>query len=400
MAEVEISINNSSDNPEKDFREVLGKFESQRGAKVHCTVYDWGNSWAEVMKIVLYKHGPVMSQVGSTWLGSLEATQGIRPFSPAEVNQVGGAEAFYPVAWKAGVSAETGRVLSIPWFLDTYVLYYRKDLFKKAGIDESTAFESLEALTATVHKLAAAGESLPLAMPTVHSSRANLHNLAGWIWNYGGDFISENGKQLLLSDPKTRQGLKMYFSLASALPEPAQQLSDQDCVSVFLAGQAAMTLRNASLLDTAQRSPIFAEHPDQLGVAAMPGENFVGGSNFVFWSHIRPTEERLALDLLRELTSPEAQYAFFKQSGVLPARLEALKKLETEPFYSPIVKSLLTGRSFRSLKLWGLIEDRLSVAIGQIWQALYAKENPNLEEEIARVLDPLERRLQLTLSDN
>jgi multiple sugar transport system substrate-binding protein len=401
MTEIEISINNSSNAPEKDFRALLGKFEERHGVKVHCTVYNWEHSWSEMMKIVLYKHGPVMSQVGSTWLGSLEATQGLRQFTPGEIGQLGGAQVFHPVAWKSGISIENeGIIVAAPWFLDTYVLYYRKDLFKQAGIDESQAFESLEALAETVQKLAEAGVTIPFALPTLVTSRANLHNLAGWVWNHGGEFISEDGKQLLLSDPKTRQGLKAYFSLYKSMPLAAQKLSDADCVTAFLEGNAAIALRNAGLLYTAPRSPAFARYLEYLGVAAMPGENFVGGSNFVLWSHIRPAEERLAIDLLREVTSPEGQFAYFKQCGILPTRLEALKRVEEEPFYAPVMKALMTGRAFRNFKLWGLVEDRLIVAINQIWQALYTKENPNLEVEIANVFDPLERRLQLTLSEN
>jgi ABC-type glycerol-3-phosphate transport system substrate-binding protein len=400
MAEIEISINNSTDDPEKDFRVVLGNFEERRGVKVHCTVYDWEHSWSEVMKIVLYQHGPVMSQVGSTWLESLEATQGIRQFTPGEIGQLGGADVFHPVAWKSGISIENEeRIVSVPWFLDTYVLYYRKDLFKKAGIDESQAFESLEALAETVQKLAAAGVTIPFALPTMVSSRANLHNLAGWVWNHGGEFISEDGKQLLLSDSRTRQGMKAYFSLYKSMPAAAQKLSSADCITAFLEGNAAITLRNAGLLYTAPRSPAFARYLDHLGVAAMPCETFIGGSNFVLWRHIRPADERLAIDLLREITSPEGQFAYFKQSGILPTRLDALKRVEEEPLYAPVMKALMTGGAFRNYRLWGLIEDRLIVAISQIWQTLYTKENVNIEEEIANVIDPLERRLQLTLSD-
>jgi ABC-type glycerol-3-phosphate transport system substrate-binding protein len=284
--------------------------------------------------------------------------------------------------------------------LDTYVLYYRKDLFSKAGINETRAFESLDALAETVQKLADAGESIPFAIPTSVSSRASLHNLAGWVWNHGGEFISEDGKQLLLSHPKTRQGLKAYFSLYKSMPPDAQKLTDDDCVPALLEGRAAMTLRNANLLYTAQQDPAFAGHLAHLGVAAMPGETFVGGSSFVLWRHIRPADERLAIELLREITSPEAQYELFKLSGILPARVETLKRLEEDPFYAPIVKTLMTGRSFRQLKLWGLIEDRLSIAIGQVWKTLYAQENADVEAEIAKVFDPLERRLQLTLSDS
>jgi multiple sugar transport system substrate-binding protein len=402
MPELEISImdTNSGVDPEKELRAVLGDFQAQYGSQMTCVVYDWATAWAEVMKIILYKHGPAVSQVGTTWLGSLEATQALRPFTPAEIGQLGGANAYHPAAWKSGIFAETGRLTALPWFMDTYVLYYRKDLLRKAGVDEAKAFESLDSLAETVQRLAQAGVSIPFSMPTGGvATRAHIHNIAGWVWNYGGEFISEDGKHLLLSDAKTRQGLKAYFLLSKHTPKAAQTLSDLDCYRVFLDGNAAITLRNTSLIYAAQHDPVFAPYLANMGIAAMPGENFVGGSCFVLWNHTHHVEERLAMELLRQVTLPETQFAYFKQNGFLPTRVEALKMLEAEPFFAPVVEALARGRSFRKIKLWGLIEERLMVGIQQIWQTLYANENANIEEEIARVLDPLERRLQLTLSD-
>ncbi len=400
MAELEISINDSGGDSEKDFRAALGEFGEHFGAGIACTVFDWTQAWAELMKIMLYRHGPVISQVGSTWLGSLEATQGIRRFAPAELHQLGGAGVFYSEAWKAGISTDSGEVIAIPWFLDTYVIYYRRDLFKKAGVDETRAFESLEAFTETVQKLNAAGLEMPLALQTKVASRANLHNLAGWVWNYGGEFITEDGKRLLLSDPNTRAGLKAYYSLSACMPPAVRNLSDNDCTEMFLAGRAAMTVRNDLVLFRARRDPRFAAYLPNLGVAALPGHNFVGGSSFVIWNHILPTDERLAINFLSQITSYQAQLAYFQRAGFIPARAEVFQELEKDLGYAPIVAALSSGRSFRKFKLWGLVEDRLSVALGQIWQALYAQEQPNIEAEIARVLDPLERRLQLTLSES
>lgn len=402
MTEVEISImsSNSDSNPEEEMRAVLGKFEEHHNARLIFSIYDWAPAWAEIMKIMLYKHGPVMSQIGTTWLGSLEATQALRSFTPLEINQLGGPAVYHESSWKSGTFAETGRVIAIPWFVDTYVLYYRKDLLENAGVDEATAFESLDALEETVSKLARSGVEIPLALPTGIPSRANIHNIAGWVWSHGGEFISEDGKNLLFSDAKTRQGLHAYFSLSKHTPKAAQTLSDVDCYNTFLNGSAAISLRNSSLLYTVRHTPLYSGILARLGVAAMPGESFVGGSSFVIWNHIRSLEERVVIELLRMITSPETQYAYFEQNGFLPARVEALKRLEAQPFYAPVVETLRRGRSFRKIKLWGLVEERLMNAITEIWQALYAKENANIDEEIERVLGPLERRLQLTLSDN
>ncbi|PKN91446.1 MAG: hypothetical protein CVU44_18995 [Chloroflexi bacterium HGW-Chloroflexi-6] len=399
MAELEISINNFTNAPEKDFRALIGPLEEKMGMRIHCNVVDWGDAWTEMMKIVLYKHGPVLSQVGSTWMGSLESTEGVRPFSSAEISRIGSASNFHKGAWQTVISESGSQIIGVPWFLDAYMLYYRKDLLEQAGVDESTAFSSLENLDETVKKLHAAGSPIPFALPTRRSSRASLHHIANWVWSYGGDFISEDGQTLLLSEAKTRQGMKAYFSLHRYLPSTAQDLNDAECYSTFLQGQAAITLRNSGMLYAIKDNAEFAPYRDKFGVAAMPGINFVGGSNLVLWKHIPPQMERHAISLIEYLASPEVQFAHLARSAALPAHVDALERVRKETEFAPIVDAILKGRSFRKFRLWGLVEDKLSVAIGNIWDALYSKEDPNIETEIANVLDPLEHRLQLTISN-
>jgi multiple sugar transport system substrate-binding protein len=399
MAELEVSINNFTDAPEKDFRALLGHLEEKMGMRIHCSVVDWGDAWTEMMKIVLYKHGPVLSQVGSTWMGSLESTEGVRPFSSAEISRIGSASNFHKGAWQTVISESGSQIIGVPWFLDTYMLYYRKDLLEQAGVDESTAFASLESLDETVKKLHAAGNPIPFALPTRRSSRANMHHIANWVWSHGGDFISEDGQTLLLSDAKTRQGMKAYFSLHKYLPPSAQNLHDFECYSSFLQGQAAITLRNSGMLYAVRDNAEFAPYRDKFGMAAMPGINFVGGSNLVLWKHIPPQMEKYAITLIEYLTSPEVQFAHLAQAAALPAHVDALEKVRKETEFAPIIDTILKGRSFRKLRLWGLVEDKLRVAIGNIWDALFSKEYPNIDNEIANELDPLEYRLQLTLSN-
>lgn len=399
MSELEISINNSSAEPEADLRSVLADFEERQQVSLNCSVIDWGSAWSEVMKIVLYKHGPVVSQVGSTWMGSLESTDGLRPYQSQEIKRMGGADAFHPASWRSGVSQDATEVISIPWILDTYLLYYRRGIFDKLGIDETSAFASYPMIEETVSKLFSAGQKIPLAMPTAVSSRASLHNLASWVWSHGGDFVAEDGRKLLWSEPKTREGLKAYFSLYRYMPRAAQELSDSDSYRVFLDGSAAITLRNAGVLHESKKHPGFQELEKNVGVAVLPEISFIGGSNLVIWKHAQMQEEKSALALIEHLTSVKTQYAFFQRTGVLPARLDALKILENNSTYAPVVQAILTGRSLRKLQLWGLIEDKLSAAIGVIWKNLYTKENPDISREIAEVLDPLESRLNLTLSN-
>lgn len=401
MQDLLVSINDSTNEPEADFRLMLGEIEKELGIRVQIQLIRWsGDTWKETMRIVIYRQGPIMSQIGTTWMGSLEATDALRPFSPAEIHRILGDQSNVPDAsWKT-VTAQSGdRIIGIPWVLDAYMLYYRKDLLEKAHLDPATAFSSLEALNETIIKLNESGVEIPFALPQA-ISRACLHNVANWIWTQGGEFLTPDSKNLLLSDPKTRAGIRQYFSLSKYLPKPAQGLDDQQCYEVFMNGRAAITMRNAALVELAKRRSDFKPHLENLGVAAMPGINFVGGSNLVLWKHIPAHQERLAIGLLERILSPEAQFLYNIHAGALPARKEALEKVRNETVFRPIIDAIMNGRSFQKFPLWGLVEDKLSLALGQIWQDLYSQESPNIDDTLNKILDPVERRLQLTLSNS
>lgn len=398
MPEIDISINYFTEEPEKNLQTLLSAYKEKAGLSVHCNVIDWGNAWGETMKIVLYKRGPVLSQVGTTWMGSLEGTDALRPFKPFELNQIGQAHNFQQSSWETVISDAGDRVLGIPWSLDGYMLYYRRSLLEKAGVDESTAFSTLEAFTETLARLHAAGIEIPLALPTQKATRTSLHNMAGWVWTHGGDFLSKNGKDLLLSEASTRQGMKAYFSIHPYINPQIRNIAAYECTPLFMEGRAAIILHNSAMLYISHRDG----HPSysDIGITAMPGINFVGGTNLVIWKHIPGAMEKYALGILEHLASPDVQYAYNNLCGVLPTRIEALDRLRQESSdFGPVITALLGGRSFSKHKLWGLVEDRISPAIGKVWEALQTAENPDIEKEIANVFDPLERRLQLTISN-
>ncbi len=89
MSEFEISVNNAYLDMAKVIQPLLTKFEEQNRAHVGLHVYDWSIAWTEFMKISLYHHGPVISQTGNSWMGSMIAQNSLRAFKPEEIAQRG-----------------------------------------------------------------------------------------------------------------------------------------------------------------------------------------------------------------------------------------------------------------------------------------------------------------------
>lgn len=397
MKRLDISINDTVENT-AEIRRIVTDFGNRRGIEVELQVFDWGEAWTEFMKINLYHHGPVVSESGDTWMGSLIARNSLRPFTENEVAATGGAGAFLEDMWQSCLDPESRQTFAIPWSLDTYLVYYRRDLLVRAGVDEASAFARPEDLIRTLEQLQAAGVRIPLAIPTGGNSLNVIHNASSWIWNVGGDFISSDGSRLLLTRPETLTGLRNYFGLYRFLPPMAQNLDDGSFDELFATGAAAVTIQNPLLLYNIKHETWQENLARNIGVAAHPGIPFVGGSNLVVWNHIPPDQEKEAIELIRCLTSSENMEALFRKTGLIPARLEALKKIESDPDYVPLVRSLEKGRAYRHVRLWGLVEDKLTKALNDIWKKIFAAPGADVDRIIVETLTPLEERLNMALS--
>jgi multiple sugar transport system substrate-binding protein len=137
-----------------------------------------------------------------------------------------------------------------------------------------------------------------------------------------------------------------------------------------------------------------------VGVTAVPGVPYVGGTNLVIWRHALYAPA--AADLLKHLTSVEVQRYCFETTGVLPARVEVL---ESEPFISgprhrAFVRSLKSGRTLKIIYRWAAVEQRLVNMLTRLWSDLAKDPQLDLEAEVASrtmaLIDNLENTILAT----
>lgn len=77
---------------------------------------------------------PDVAQLGNTWIAELQALDALQPLQPF----VDHSQVVQPADYFAGIWATNridGRLYGIPWYVDTRLLFYRKDLLKAAGFD-------------------------------------------------------------------------------------------------------------------------------------------------------------------------------------------------------------------------------------------------------------------------
>ena len=64
----------------------LDDFQARHGIHVHVQRIDWASAWDELMRIALYGQGPDVSEIGSTWLGTLVEMDALRPLTSRYAN--------------------------------------------------------------------------------------------------------------------------------------------------------------------------------------------------------------------------------------------------------------------------------------------------------------------------
>jgi multiple sugar transport system substrate-binding protein len=381
---------------------AVKQFEKDTGITVRVRVMQWEYAWPELLSYALHGNGPDLSHVGSTWVSSLVKMNVLRPFKPAEM-PAGGAGAFLPACWNSVMMPDDKTIWALPWTAYTFLICYRRDLLQHAGVEPAEAFKSAEAFTAAVRQMSQARMYLPLIIPTSKPLVDIIHMAASWIWGAGGDFITEDGKAPAFTQPNALAGLRLYYELGEFIPPLARNLDVDQIQAIFRQGEAAMTICGIEepydILRTESVRPVVREN---LGVAAMPGQPWVGGDNLVIWQHVQddPRREQAAVALSQYLVSPEVQKKVcHSEMFTAPTRVEVLPDM---PFpgseiTAQVERSLREGRSYRPIALWGRVETQLSAALNLVWFDIL-KGIP-IGKAIQDQLDPVADKLKAALGN-
>jgi multiple sugar transport system substrate-binding protein len=393
--QLDFSVFDQGINFREQIREMLARFEKQERIKVNLVVLPWQEGWERMVNVALYGEGFDVSEIGSTWVGDFIKMDALAPFTSADLQLVGHEEDFFPASWSSGVTKNpdgSSNVWSIPWAADSRMIYYRRDLLEKAGVAETTAFDTLAHFEHTLTALKESGVEIPLTLP-MGQSRRQIHILASFVWQAGGGFMAGNGKEVIFHHPEARTGMKTYFGLGKHLVSQVQHINENTADQYFTEGKAAVTISGTWILS----HTIPETLRPHIGTAMLPGVSWVGGTNFVVWKNCRFNRE--AVRLIRFLTiSPQCDVVYPILG--LPARLHNLEA----PLYSTdtnrqvLRQAVLAGRAFSTAQLWGLVESRLSDLFPVIWEKIFSEPETEIETILEQFIPALARRLSLTLS--
>lgn len=277
--------------------------------------YSQTNPYAQYLDQLLVAatagNAPDVAHIKAEWLPQfleLGVVKDIKPYISEEVL------ADYSQAALDGVT-EDGAMVSMPWFANTYAVYYNKALVKQAGIETlpTTWDELLEA----ARKVSALGDDIyGLAIPNSNGvESAEGYNILPILWAYGADYRDENGELALNSE----NAVKAFECIKALIDEKVTSTvgySFKDLRNLFGQGKIGFYWDLEATIATAAAA---AEDQDKFyedfGVITIPGSCGYAINHYLITFNSVPDEKMPAVARFLEYMSGSKVIDIFYKGG-------------------------------------------------------------------------------------
>ena len=396
-SELNVWVMSTTAQPQQDMKEILRPFLlANPHLRVNVTVLNWESAWAKINAAADSGQGPDVVELGSTWVASI-LSKNVLEVVPAElIKALGGQQQFLPALWSSTHLYRDERVYALPWYGGARVAFYRTDWFKQAGIRAEDAFANWGSFKQAMRKLQTLKvDGKPIAAlgyPGKHDWDI-LHNLAPWIWNAGGDFLTKDQTRSSINSPETLQAITFFRSFAEEGLVPASAL-EKDSAQIemsFFRGEFGVIFSGPWVLkvlstEKAKGGQKESHTAANFSVAPYPAgirgnQTLFSGSDLAVMKSSKNKEE--AWKLLQYLMSREVQVKYSLQSGMLPARLDALHdpSLLKVAHYADFLEQIKLGRHYPVVPAWGKLENVFRTSIGQVMSAsMQSNESPTQDK--------------------
>jgi len=276
------------------------------GVKVSVTPVDWGQAVAKLQTAIAGGTTPDVSQMGTDMMGQFGATGAFEPV-PADIDK----SAYFESAWNTNVV--DGAVVGVPWYVETRLLYYRKDIAEKAGITAPPAtWDDLKAMAKAMQEKGGAKYGISLGTK-------NWQEYLPFLWSNGGDVVDASGKPALNS-PQAVEALTFYNSFFTEGLTPKSVPEGFDITPAFVKGDFPMFFSGPWHLGLIKEAG-GADFADKWAIATMPKKvsatSFVGGANLVVYKNSKNKDAAWAF--VKFLSDPKTQALWYETATVLPA---------------------------------------------------------------------------------
>lgn len=312
-------------------QELIVDFEAEHpDIRVRVQQIPWSAAHEKLLTAFAGDSMPDLFQLGNTWLPEFVAFGAVADLGPRlrDAPEIG-SDAFF-----AGVAATNvidGVVYGLPWYVDTRLVFYRRDILESAGI---TGFPETwsawrESMGRIKHRLG--DERYAIFLPIDDWTTPAILAL-----QLGAPLLADDDRFGAFDSPEMHEAVRFYVDLfRDDLAPSAGGSQVANLYQEFGNGYFAQFVSGPwNIGELKERLPgqgaLWATAPmprpdsakaDNTGDGSTPGVSLAGGASLVI--HAGSPHQDAAWALIRYLSGTEQQARFHELTGNLPARKDA-----------------------------------------------------------------------------
>ncbi len=372
-------------------QELVREFEQEQpGVHVVVQQIPWGAAHEKLLTAHVGGSTPDVAQLGNTWVPEFAALEALAPLD----GRVAGSATVRDTASFRGIwdtNVVDGRLYGVPWYVDTRVLFYRKDLLAKAGFDSVPG--DWEHWRAAMEGMKRVGgdKAYAIFLPT--------NEYTPWIvfgMQAGSPLLVEHDTRGAFAGAEYRRAAAFYMDLfhrglapavAGALVANRYQEFERGTFGMYISGPWDVGEFRRRLSPAMEGKWGTAPLPGPDGPAS--GWSTAGGSSLVIFRRSRHADA--AWKLIEFLSRPASQLRCDHLTGDLPAIRAAWSDtaFTNDPYSRAFAVQLARTRPTPKVPEWENISLRLQDKVESMVLAHTSPDSalPALDREVDRLLE-------------
>lgn len=299
-------------------RKMADRFEALfPNVKIVAQSIPWTAAHGKLVTGVVGNMAPDICQMGTTWMAEFHAMNALEPLDGfLQDSSLVKIDNYFTSALTS--TSFAGKRFGLPWYVDTRVFFYRKDIVEKAGFtefpDNWSGLKSLAAAIMADNKK----EGKPGFAISLPTNDWQIYLM--FFWQAGGQIFPEGlASETFLSPEPAKKAFEFLRSFFSEDLASLTSGRDMDLLSAFDTGFFPLFMAGPWMVSTIDlNKPQLA---GKWGTAPMPedvaGASFIGGSNLAMFKSCK--NKVWAWKFMEFLSTSESQVAWYELSKNLPS---------------------------------------------------------------------------------
>ncbi len=304
-------------------QQLAADFEREHpGVRIVVQQIPWTAAHEKLLTAYVGGVTPDLVQLGNTWVPEFVALHALEPLDARVARSADVRRAdYFGGIWETNVV--DGRLWSVPWYVDTRLLFYHRGLLAAAGYDAApTTWDAWLDAMRKIQARQPAGR-WAIVLPTDEWAQPVLLGLQA-----GSTLLKDGGRRGDFSGPAFTRAARFYTQMfKEGLAPRTSNVQISNVYNQCARGEFAMYITGPWNLGEFKSRLAPADYAQWLTAplpgpdANTPGVSLAGGASLAVLAASRHKDEAFAL--LEFLSRPQVQRRFYELSGDLPPRQSA-----------------------------------------------------------------------------